>query len=156
LRRAPARDRLGLRRQLAGAHRADERRVVLEADDALTALAADNRRADRSERLDDTAMHAAMHNAVPLMMFLGDLELAGHFVLGGRENVKTHLLGPPRQLIEKFDHVVAHAGGTYHRGQALRKMLCASWCDPRSLASRSLLPAQIRPMSIDLVGSRKS
>ena len=79
--RAAAGDRTGHGVEHAGADRPDEGGVVLEAHHLLPALMGDQRRADRGKGLDHAAVHAAVHDAVGLVVLGGAIGLL--VVLGG-------------------------------------------------------------------------
>jgi hypothetical protein len=76
--------------EAAGADCADEAGVVLEADDALLCAAREEGGADRGHRLDDSGMDATVHDAVALVVNLGDIELEHYLIRAGGQETKAH------------------------------------------------------------------
>src|SRR5579859_2996886 len=106
LARAPARDRARRRCQLAAAHRANERRRILQPHDALPARMGDDGGADRRQRLDDAGVHAAVDDAVTLVVLVADVDLAGHLVGAGGEDADAGLFDPAAgEVVDEADEV---------------------------------------------------
>ena len=83
--------------------------IPKDADDVLAALAGEQKRAHRGERLDYPAVHAAVNDAVALQVLASDHELGADLVLGGVGDRHAHRLDPAfgdrvQLLGEVLDH----------------------------------------------------
>ena len=93
--------------ELPRAHSAHERRRVLEPDRRLTARDDVDRGARARERLDERAVHTAVHQAVRLQEVRPDRNLADDLILCGvREHQTEPVLESATVLVEHPDDVV--------------------------------------------------
>src|SRR4029077_4191611 len=93
----------------ARAERADEARVFLETDHMLPALTREEVGAHGRKRLDDSAVHAAVDDAVALQVLVADRHLAAHLIFGRVGNGHAHCMHPSlRDLVKALGEVLGH------------------------------------------------